>query len=90
MSIYWKFHPYSVKYRWFVKKICLIEQSENLALSFKYSTEKWAIKQINPEFTPKAQMTRIKLLRFMHIVERPSSLEQPVKLGKVKGKRIRG
>ncbi|XP_053117089.1 uncharacterized protein LOC128329604 isoform X3 [Hemicordylus capensis] len=56
-------------------------------------TNKWIIEQINPEFSLEAQMTRLKLSYFGHIMQRPSSLEKSIifiLLGKVEGKRRRG
>lgn len=36
------------------------------------------IEQINPEFSFKAQMIRLKLFYFRHIIQRPSSLEKAI------------
>lgn len=49
----------------------------------------WIIEQINPGFSLKTQMTRIKLSYLGHIVHNPSSLKKALMLGGVEGKRAR-
>ena len=48
------------------------------------------LKEINPEYSPKGLMLKLKLQYFDHLMERPNSLEKTVMLGKTEGKRRRG
>lgn len=50
-------------------------------------TNKWMIEQINLEFSFKAQMIRLKLFYFRHILQKLSSLEKATAQGKLEGKR---
>ena len=49
-------------------------------------TNQWIIEQINPDFSLKEQMTRLKLSYFKHIMQRLRSLEKALML---EGKRRR-
>ena len=53
-------------------------------------SNKWILKVINPEYSLKGLMLKLKLQYFDHLMERPNSLEKTVMLGKTEGKRRRG
>ena len=48
------------------------------------------LKEINPEYSLKGLMLRLKLQHFGHLMRRAISLEKTLKLGKIEGKRRRG
>jgi len=48
------------------------------------------LKQINPEYSLKGLMLRLKLHYFGHLMQRVDSLEKTLMLGKIEGRRKRG
>ena len=48
------------------------------------------LKEINPEYSLKGLMMKLKLQYFGHLSQRANSLEKTLKLGKTEGKRRRG
>ena len=48
------------------------------------------LKEINPEYSLEELMLKLKLQYFDHLMGRPDSLEKPLMLGKIEGKRRRG
>ena len=48
------------------------------------------LKEINPEYSLKGLMLRLKLQHFGHLMRRAISFEKTLKLGKIEGKRRRG
>ena len=48
------------------------------------------LKEINPEYSLKGLMLRLKLQHFGHLMRRVISFEKTLKLGKIEGKRRRG
>ena len=48
------------------------------------------LKEINPEYSLKGLMLRLKLQHFGHLMRRGISFEKTLKLGKFEGKRRRG
>ena len=48
------------------------------------------LKEINPEYSLEGLMLKLKLQYFGHLMQRTESLEKPLMLGKIKGKRRRG
>ena len=48
------------------------------------------LKEISPECSLEGQMLKLKLQYFGHVMQRASSLEKTLMLGKIEGKRIRG
>ena len=48
------------------------------------------LKEINPEYSLKGLMLKLKLQYFGHLMRRANSLEKTLMLGKIKGKRRRG
>ena len=48
------------------------------------------LKEINPEYSLEGLMMKLKLQYFDHLMGRPDSLEKPLMLGKIEGKRRRG
>ena len=48
------------------------------------------LKEINPEYSLKGMMLKLKLQYFGHLMPRPNSLEKTLMLGKTEGKRRRG
>ena len=48
------------------------------------------LKEINPEYSLKGLMLKLKLQYFGHIMQRANSLEKTLMLGKIKDKRRRG
>ena len=48
------------------------------------------LKEINPEYSLKGLMLKLKLHFLGHLMQRTNSLEKTLILGKIKGKRIRG
>ena len=47
------------------------------------------LKEISPEYSLKGLMLRLKLQYFGHLMQRANSLEKPLMLGKIKGRRRR-
>ena len=47
------------------------------------------LKEINPEYSLKGLMLKLKLQYIAHLMQRASSLEKTVILGKTEGKRVR-
>ena len=48
------------------------------------------LKEINPEYSLKGLMLKLKLQNFGHLMQRADSLEKTLMLGKTEGKRRRG
>ena len=48
------------------------------------------LKEINPEYSLKRLMLKLKLQYLRHLIQRADSLEKTLKLGKIEGKRRRG
>ena len=48
------------------------------------------LKEINPEYSLKGQMRKLKLQSFGHLIRRVNSLEKTLMLGKREGRRRRG
>ena len=48
------------------------------------------LKEINPEYSLKGLMLKLKLQNFGHLMQRANSLEKTLMLGKIEGKRKRG
>ena len=48
------------------------------------------LKEINPEYSLEAQMLKLKLQYFGHLMRRADSLEKTLMLGKIEGRRRRG
>ena len=48
------------------------------------------LKEINPEYSLEGLMLKLKLQYFRHLMRRADSLEKPLMLGKIEGKRKRG
>ena len=48
------------------------------------------LKEINPEYSLKGLMLKLKLQNFGHLMQRANSLEKALMLGKIEGKRRRG
>ena len=48
------------------------------------------LKEINPEYSLKGLMLKLKLQYFGHLIRRADSLEKTLMLGKIEGKRRRG
>ena len=48
------------------------------------------LKEINPEYSLKGLMLKLKLQYFGHLMGRTDSLEQTLRLGKIEGKGRRG
>ena len=48
------------------------------------------LKEINPEYSLKRPMLKLKLQNFDHLIQRTDSLEKTLILGKIEGRRRRG
>ena len=48
------------------------------------------LKEISPEYSLKGLMLKMKLQYFVHLMQRPDSLEKTLMLGKIEGRRRRG
>ena len=48
------------------------------------------LKEINPEYAWEGMMLKLKLQYFGHMMQRATSLEKTLKLGKIEGTRRRG
>ena len=48
------------------------------------------LEEINPEYSLKGLMLKLKLQYFSHLMQRTDSLEKTLMLGKIEGKRRRG
>ena len=48
------------------------------------------LKEISPEYLLEGLMLKVKLQYFGHLIKRADSLEKPLMLGKIEGKRRRG
>ena len=48
------------------------------------------LKEISPEYSLERLMLRLKLQYFGHLMQRADSLEKPLMLGKIEGRRRRG
>lgn len=54
------------------------------------SSRKWVLEQMKPEISLEANMTKLKLSYFGHIMRRQSPLEKAMMPGKIEGRRRRG
>ena len=54
------------------------------------SSKQSILKEINPEYSVKGLMLKLKLQYFSHLMQRANSLEKTLILGKIRGKRRRG
>ena len=54
------------------------------------SSNQSILKDINPEYSLEAQMLKLKLKYFGHLMLRADSLEKILMLGKIEGRRRRG
>ena len=48
------------------------------------------LKEIDPEYSSEGLMLKLKLQYFGHLMQRTESLEKPLMLGKIEGRRKRG
>ena len=48
------------------------------------------LREINPEYSSKGLMLKLKLQYFGHLMQRADSLEKTMMLGKIEGRRKRG
>ena len=48
------------------------------------------LKEINPEYSLEGLMLKLKLQHFGHLMRRTDSLEKPLMLGKIEGRKKRG
>ena len=58
-----------------------------------WTAERWKhsiLREINPEYSLKELMLKLKLQHFGHLMWKADSLEKPLMLGKIKGRRRRG
>ena len=53
-------------------------------------TARAVLKETNPKYSLEGLMLRLKLQYFGHLMQRTDSLEKPVMLGKIEGRRSRG
>ena len=53
-------------------------------------SNKWILKEINPEYSLEGLMLKLKLQYFGHLLWRTDSVEKTLMLGKIEGKRRRG
>ena len=53
-------------------------------------SNQFLLKEINPEYSLERLMLKLKLQEFGHLMQRSSSLEKMLVLGKIKGRRRRG
>jgi len=53
-------------------------------------SKKSILKEINPEYSLKELMLKLKLQYFGHLMRRADSLEKTLMLGKIEGRRRRG
>ena len=53
-------------------------------------TNKSILKEINPEYSVKGLMLKLKLQYFGHLMQKADSLEKTLMLGKIEGRRRRG
>ena len=48
------------------------------------------VREVNPEYSLEGLMLNLKLQYFGHLMQRNNSLEKPLMLGKIEGRRRRG
>ena len=53
-------------------------------------SNQFILKEINPEYSLKGLMLKLKLQYFGHLMQRSDSVEKPLMLGKIEGRRRRG
>ena len=53
-------------------------------------SNKYILKEINPEYSLEGLMLKVKLQSFGHLMQRADSLEKPLMLGKIEGRRRSG
>ena len=84
----WKFakiRKYKAFYVKNKKKLIIL----NITLDCKRSNQS-ILKEINPEYSLEGLMLKLKLQYFGHLMQRTDSLEKPLMLGKIEGRRRRG
>ena len=57
---------------------------------FAFSCCSWGLKEINPEYSLKGLMLKLKLQYFGYLMQRTDSLEKTLMLGKTEGRKRRG
>ena len=67
----------------------MVEKSLESPLDFKRSNQSM-LKEINPEYSLEGLMLKVKLQYFGHLIQRASSLEKTLMLGKTEDRRRRG
>ena len=65
-------------------------QLSNIYLAIVRRSNQSILKEINPEYSLKGLMLKLKLLYFGHLMRRADSLEMTLMLGKIEGGRRRG
>ena len=70
-------------------KIVVFEKTLESPLDARRSNQS-ILKEINPEYSLKGLMLKLKLLYFGHLMRRADSLEMTLMLGKIEGGRRRG
>ena len=78
---------------WVLKNICfqimVLEKALRVPWAARRSNQS-ILKEINPEYSLKGLMLKLKLQSFGHLMWRADSLEQTLMLGKIEGRRRRG
>ena len=78
---------------WALKNICfqivVLEKALRVPWAARRSNQS-ILKEINPEYSLKGLMLKLKLQSFGHLMRRADSLEQTLILGKIEGRRRRG
>ena len=67
----------------------VLEKTLENPLDFKRSNQS-VLKEINPEYSLKGQMMKLKPQYFGHLMQRPDSLKKTLMLGKIEDRRRRG
>ena len=67
----------------------VLEKTTESPLNSKYIIQS-ILKEINPEYSLEGLMLKLKLQYFGHLMERASSLEKTLMLGKIEGRRRSG
>ena len=68
----------------------MLEKTLESTLDSKETANQSILKEINPAYTLKVLMLKLKLQHFGHLMQRADSLEKALVLGKIKGKRRSG
>ena len=67
----------------------MLQKTLESSLDYKESDQS-IVKEINPKYSLKGLMMKLKLQYFGHLVRRADSLEKTLMLGKTEGRRKRG